>query len=289
MSVSEVSSETKKSNASRGIFYTVVKYLYRDPIFTNSLTTEEAISLYGYYMQATIGPNVDARPSCLLFVFSSGIEDQKWQFWKNLGNMTKSDAATKFLGQIMHINPDFMNYVVEPQKLSIRGMIQYEAAMKIQGLLRKVRAKKYLVQLIAKVRASDLQEFLDMLQKGIKVMKLRSDGSVMRKRFLALKMGSSLADSRLFTFASGYSRDATSKGTYLVDIADVQLGAHSFHFRPIASSLNSEECMSIISSERTFDIQVLILYCTVIYTDIYICIHVYIYPRLMSVLSLNSL
>jgi acyl-CoA-binding protein len=253
-----VSSRTAviKSSPSKAIFSTVVKFLYNDPNFKNALTTDEAIILYGYYMQATKGQNDEWRPSCIVFLLSGGLEDRKWQVWKNLGSMSKEEAAKNFLAEIMKINPDFMNIVIEPQKVSLRAMVQHDAAIKIQGLLRKVRGKKMLIQMVALQRSRDLQEFIEMLQKGIKVLKLRGDGSVTRKRFLALKLGASLLDSRLFTFASGYSRDATSTGAYIVDIAEVRLGSQSFMFRPIASSLNSSECMSIICSERTFDIQV---------------------------------
>ena len=247
----------KKHTPSRGVFTTVVKYLYNDPQFRNALTADETVTLYGYHMQATRGPNDEWRPSCLLYVLTGGLEDKKWQFWKNLGSMNKDEAASKFLAEIMSINPDFMNIVIEPQKISLRSMVQHEASMKIQGLLRKVRAKNMLVKMVAQVRTRDLQEFTEVLQQGIKVLKLRSDGSVMRKRFLSLKMGATLADARLFTYASGYSRDATTKGAYVVDVAEVRLGAHSFLFRPIAASLPSSDCMSIICSERTFDIQVI--------------------------------
>lgn len=257
LSVTSVAS-VKKASPSKAIFSTVVKFLYNDPHFKNALTTDEALTLHGYFMQATKGQNDEYRPSCIIYLLSGGLEDRKWQVWKNLGSMSKEEAAKNFLAEIMKVNPDFMNIVIEPQKVSLRAMVQHDAAIKIQGLLRKVRGKKMLIQMVALQRSKDLQEFIEMLQKGIKVLKLRGDGSVTRKRFLALKLGTTLLDSRLFTFASGYSRDATTKGAYLVDIAEVRLGAQSFMFRPIAASLNSSECMSIICSERTFDIQVIV-------------------------------
>ena len=208
-------------------------------------------------MQATKGTNTELRPSCIITFFSGTTNaDKKWQIWKNLGLMSKEDACTKFLGEIMHINPDFMNHVIEPESMSIRGLMQYHAAQKIQGMFRSNRSMKRVVRMIAKTRANDLQLFIGMLVKGIRVLKLRSDGGAAKKRYLALKMGNSLADSRLYTFTEGYSPDSSAKGAYLVDIADVRLGAKSFLFVPVASSLKDYECMSIICSERTFDLQI---------------------------------
>ncbi len=149
-----------------------------------------------------------------------------------------------------------MNHIVEPKGVTLRAAMQLEAASKIQGLIRKVRSTRLFVNILKFKRRDDVSFLVDLLKRGIQVVKIRSDGGAAKKRFLALKVGTSLADSRIYTYANGMIKD-TSKGAYLVDIADIRLGAHSYLFSHIRDHLDHEKCLSIVCGERTFDLQIL--------------------------------
>ena len=209
-----------------------------------------------YYQQATIGPNNEPRPSCFVSFFSGGDVDKKWTCWKNLGNLSGEDARTKFLGEIMHVKPDFMNadVMTGSKRASLRAIMQHDAAEIIQTAVRGMLARNKFAHLLTTSRIEDVEKLIDLLVIGIVVKILRSDGGAMTKKILSLVMGTSIYDSKLSI--SGKSKE-TEMSAYLVDIAEIRLGAKTYRFTPIQARMNENECFSIIFSERTFDIQVI--------------------------------
>ncbi len=203
-------------------------------------------------MRFTVGPNDEVRPSCIIAFFNTQI-DKKWSHWKNLGNMSKEDACTKFLGEIMHIKPDFMQSEVGSRDLTLRSAMQHDAAETIQKAVRGVIARNRFTQLMINSRKDDVQRLVDMLRVGIPVMVLRGDAGAAKRRILAISMGSNIQESRIFIYGR---KKTTATSVYLVDIADIRIGAQSYNFKQVASAVTDEHCFSIICSERTVDVQV---------------------------------
>ena len=115
-------------------FRILSKYLFKNKCtpFYQNLNSDQRSHLNAYYMQATIGPNTEARKfACFIpdiqllqyFNFlptildgflsppSSNVID--WQVWKNLGNMKRIDAAARFISLISLLDPDYLDEMVE--------------------------------------------------------------------------------------------------------------------------------------------------------------------------------
>ena len=212
--------------------------------------------MLAYYQQATVGPNNEPRPSCLVSFFSTSDIDQKWTSWKNLGNLSKEDASTKFLGEVMHVKPDFMNVHVASRgnKYSLRAIMQRDAAEKIQVVVRGMIARNRFLQSLYASRTEDVQKLIDLLIVGIPVKVLRSNGGVMSRKKISLVMGESLQESRLCICTQ--SKEVESSA-FLVDIADIRLGVKTVRFKRVQRSVVEDECFSIIFSDKSFDLQVL--------------------------------
>lgn len=201
----------------------------------------------------------------------------QWQAWKNLGTMRKDEAVDLFLETICRINPDFMDTQVNHEtdeaagpafaldgsghkQLSIREIIIRNGVIRIQALVRGFCGKRRMFMLQAKKRSPQVQELLSILLKGIPVYKLpvvsdATDGPL-RKRFLKLKMGSTLNSSQLgITNSMGLVSD--HRVLLIADIADVRAGMSSFGFKSANSSaarVLSSKCVSIIGSKGCMDI-----------------------------------
>jgi hypothetical protein len=147
-----------------------------------------------------------------------------------------------------------------PKNLSIREIIIRNGIIRIQAMVRGYCGKRRAFLLHAKKRAPQSQELVTMLLKGIPVFKLpvlaESNDGVLRKRTLMLKMGSTLAASRLgITTSIGKMSD--HKIILLGDIADVRPGMSSHGFKTANSSaakVLSQKCVSIIGSKGTLDV-----------------------------------
>ena len=203
-------------------------------------------------MRIIVGPNDEVRPSCIVAFFNTQI-DKKWSYWKNLGNMSREDACTKFLGEVMHIRPDFMQAEVGNKNRTLRSAMQHDAAEMIQKAMRGVIARSRFTQLMINSRKDDVQRLVDMLLVGIPVVVLRREAGTAKRRILALTMGANIQESKIFVYGR---KDSTSSSVYLVDIADVRIGAQSHNFKQVASAVTDEHCFSIICSEKTLDVQV---------------------------------
>ena len=199
-----------------------------------------------------VGPNDEVRPSCIVAFFNTQI-DKKWSQWKNLGNMSKNDACTKFLGEIMHIQPDFMQAEVGSKKITLRSAMQHDAAEVIQKAMRGVIARNRFTQLMINSRRDDVQRLTDMLLVGIPVVVLKSDTGTAKRRVLALSTSANIQESKIFIYGR---KNCLNTSVYLVDIADIRIGARSYYFKQVADAVTDEHCFSIICSERTIDIQV---------------------------------
>jgi len=201
----------------------------------------------------------------------------QWQAWKNLGRLSKDEAVDLFLETVAKINPDFMDTQIDHEKdeaagpafaldgsgvknLSIREIIIRNGIIRIQALIRGFCGKRRSFILHAKKRSPQVQELLGMLLKGIPVLKLpplaESNDGPLRKRTLVLKMGSTMASSRLgITGSMGTLSD--HKAVMLGDIADVRPGQSSYAFKKANSSaakLMTGKCLSIISSKGSLDL-----------------------------------
>lgn len=201
----------------------------------------------------------------------------QWQAWKNLGNMRKDEAVDLFLETIAKINPDFMDTPINHEAdeaagpafaldgsgnkiLSIREIIIRNGVVRIQALVRGFVGKKRCFLLRAKKGASQAQDVLTQLIKGIPIFKLPLGASSvdgpLRKRSLVLKMGSTVASSRLgVTSSMGILSD--HRVLMIGDIADVRAGMSSYGFKSANSSaakVLAGKCVSIIGSKGTLDI-----------------------------------
>lgn len=59
---------------------------------------ELLLKFYGYYKQATIGPNNQPKPS-----FWDVVNRAKWQAWDNLGNMSKEKAMEEYVDELKKV------------------------------------------------------------------------------------------------------------------------------------------------------------------------------------------
>ena len=75
-----------------------------------------------------------------------------------------------------------------------------------------------------------------------------------RKEGVCSNIGSNIQNSKIFVYGR---KNALSFSVYLVDIANVRIGARSYNFKQVASAVTDEHCFSIICSERTIDVQVI--------------------------------
>ena len=148
-----------------------------------------------------------------------------------------------------------MNHIVEPRGITLRAVMQYEAASRIQSMIRNVRSRRLFLHMLKFKRRDDMNYLIELLKRGMKILKTRSDGNGVKKRFLFLEMGQTLETSRLYTCANGMMADK-SKWVYLADIADVRLGARSYLFNHFQESLDHKKCLSIICGASTFDFEI---------------------------------
>jgi len=88
------------------MFRVVSEYLY--PEYERTLDSDSTTLLYAYNQQATVGPNLEGRPSCFLSFFGSKSANLKWQTWANLGRMTKTRAMKAFMETVYELDPSFM-------------------------------------------------------------------------------------------------------------------------------------------------------------------------------------
>ena len=201
----------------------------------------------------------------------------QWQAWKNLGSMRKDEAVDLFLETIAKINPDFMDTQVDHELdeaagpafaldgsgtkiLSIREIIIRNGIVRIQSLVRGYCGKRRCFLLHAKKRAPQVQELLALLLKGIPVYKLpafaESADGPLRKRSLVLKMGSTIASSRL-GLTSGMGTLSDHKVILLGDLADVRAGCSSHGFvtaNSSAAKVLANKCLSLIGTKGTLDL-----------------------------------
>uniref|UniRef100_A0A2S2PX71 Acyl-CoA-binding domain-containing protein 5 n=1 Tax=Sipha flava TaxID=143950 RepID=A0A2S2PX71_9HEMI len=59
---------------------------------------ELLLKFYGYYKQATVGPNNQPKPS-----FWDVVNRAKWQAWDSLGNMSKEKAMEEYVNELKKI------------------------------------------------------------------------------------------------------------------------------------------------------------------------------------------
>lgn len=73
-----------------------------------TLHSEDLLFFYGRYKQSTIGPcNVD-KPS--FFDFTG---KEKWNAWKNMGDMTKECAKDEYIQKLCSVDPGWLNKTSE--------------------------------------------------------------------------------------------------------------------------------------------------------------------------------
>ncbi|XP_076036836.1 acyl-CoA-binding domain-containing protein anorexia [Oratosquilla oratoria] len=72
----------------------------------DSVPNDKLLYLYGRYKQATEGPCHTVKPG--LFDFRG---KQKWQAWKDLGNLSKDDAMKEYVDALLDIDPDWESKV----------------------------------------------------------------------------------------------------------------------------------------------------------------------------------
>lgn len=78
------------------------------PRTESSMPERAQVNLYAFYQQATIGPNVESPPNCLLSFISPPLTNVKWQTWRNLGSMSKPKAMKAFMELYIDNDPDFL-------------------------------------------------------------------------------------------------------------------------------------------------------------------------------------
>eukprot|EP01114_Cavostelium_apophysatum_P015525 TRINITY_DN4242_c0_g1_i1.p1 TRINITY_DN4242_c0_g1~~TRINITY_DN4242_c0_g1_i1.p1 ORF type:complete len:250 (+),score=49.46 TRINITY_DN4242_c0_g1_i1:92-841(+) len=79
-------------------FQNAVNYLNRSKHLNPS--TEQKLSFYKYYKQATIGPCNTKKPG--IFEFT---ERTKWDAWNSLGTLTKEDSMQRYIKQLEEVEP----------------------------------------------------------------------------------------------------------------------------------------------------------------------------------------
>ena len=177
------SSESRKLRTKIGgvwmQFRVVSKYWYLSATdFPKQVTSDDKATLYAFYQQATLGPNLEPRKyACFLPVdvwsatnlqllkfmqflpagapaatetsgripsSSNGAID--WQLWKNLGDMSSKDAAAKFIAHVAQMEPDYldkmvaMNITIKNEKLGIpqRGCPRSLPPVKLRSVVRRL-------------------------------------------------------------------------------------------------------------------------------------------------------
>jgi len=88
------------------MFKIVSETLY--PRTQSSMPEQVQVNLYAYHQQATIGPNTESPPNCLLSFFSPPLTNVKWQTWRNLAAMPKAKAMKSFMEIYMDNDPEFL-------------------------------------------------------------------------------------------------------------------------------------------------------------------------------------
>lgn len=202
--------------------------------------------------------------------------------WEALGKMTKEEAVDLFLETMSKINEDFMDTKIDHHtdpaarpavavdglrgdtyRLSIREVILRIGAVRIQALIRGVIYKKKAFLLLARKKEAEVEELKNMLLRGITVFKLPVDGKRggLRKRTLILRLGSSLATSRLYLqnmatlgLTGVNVMGESQKYITLSDIADIRPDVTGFNCKdsPIARAY-FDDFVTIIGSKMCFD------------------------------------
>ena len=75
---------------------------------TDKFNQSQLLVLYAHYKQANEGPCKSSKPSFLLFK-----EKQKWQAWKNLGNIPKEQAMQFYIDAVKDVDLDWENNTFE--------------------------------------------------------------------------------------------------------------------------------------------------------------------------------
>jgi len=88
------------------MFKIVSETLY--PRTQSSMPEQVQVNLYAYHQQATIGPNTESPPNCLLSFISPPLTNVKWQTWRNLAAMPKAKAMKSFMEIYMDNDPEFL-------------------------------------------------------------------------------------------------------------------------------------------------------------------------------------
>ena len=156
------SSESRKLRTKIGgvwiQFRVVCKYWYLSATeFPISMSNHDKSTLYSFFQQATLGPNLEPRKyACFLPIdmwsatnmqlsklipFLPAVTDASvrvpggiptssnvaidWQLWKNLNDMSRKEAASKFVAHVAKLEPDYldklvtMNMSIKNEKLGI--------------------------------------------------------------------------------------------------------------------------------------------------------------------------
>jgi acyl-CoA-binding protein len=74
------------------------------PGVVGKLDSADLLYFYGRFKQAKVGPNDTAKPG--FFEFQG---KQKWQAWKDMGDMSKETAMSEYVDKMNQIDPDWVN------------------------------------------------------------------------------------------------------------------------------------------------------------------------------------
>ena len=177
------SSESRKLRTKIGgvwmQFRVVSKYWYLSATeFPKYISNDDKATLYSFYQQATLGPNMEPRKyACFLPIdmwSATNIQLLKlmqflpaatetsgripgdvptssnsaidWQLWKNLGNMSSKEAATKFIAHVAQMEPEYldkmvtMNMTIKNEKMGIpqRGRPRSLPPVKLRTAVRRI-------------------------------------------------------------------------------------------------------------------------------------------------------
>ena len=86
------------------------------PRTQSQMPDQVQVDLYAYYQQATLGPNTESPPNCLLSFISPPLTNVKWQTWRNLAAMSKAKAMKSFMEMYIDNDPSFLVSKICPAK-----------------------------------------------------------------------------------------------------------------------------------------------------------------------------
>lgn len=86
------------------------------PRTQSQMPDQVQVDLYAYYKQATLGPNTESPPNCLLSFISPPLTNVKWQTWRNLAAMSKAKAMKSFMEMYIDNDPSFLVSKICPAK-----------------------------------------------------------------------------------------------------------------------------------------------------------------------------